>query len=41
MTPDVAERLTDIGIVQSNAPTAAAAQTSAALLSNIDIFILL
>jgi hypothetical protein len=41
MTPDVAELFTDIGIAQSTAPTAAAAQTSAALLWNIDIFILL
>jgi hypothetical protein len=41
VTPDVAELLTDIGIAQSTAPTAAAAQTSAAVLWNIDIFILL
>jgi hypothetical protein len=37
MTPDVAELLTDTGIAQSRAPAAAAANTSAALLWNIDI----
>jgi len=41
MTPDVAELLIDIGIAQSTAPIAAVAQTSAALVWDIDIFILL
>jgi hypothetical protein len=37
--PDIAERSTDIGIVQSTAPAAAAAQISAAFLQNVDIMI--
>ena len=35
--PDIAERSTDIGIAQSTAPAAAAAQISAAFLWNVDM----
>jgi hypothetical protein len=35
--PDIADRSTDIGIAQSTAPAAAAAQIKAAFLKNVDI----
>ena len=35
--PDIAERSTDIGIAQSTAPVAAAAQISAAFLQNVNM----